>query len=149
ERIAAALPADSRFAPLMTLYLTDSTPVEEIARARASGFIIGVKYYPAGATTHSESGVTDPSRAWPTLAAMEKLGLPLLVHGEVTDPEVDLFVRERIFIERFLAQIGRASPGLRVVADHIPTREAADFVPAAPANVAATITPQHLLWSRN
>jgi len=149
ERIAAALPADSRFAPLMTLYLTNSTPVEEIAHARASGFIIGVKYYPAGATTHSEFGVTDPRRVWPTLAAMEKLGLPLLVHGEVTDPEVDVFDRERIFIERILVQIVRDFPGLKVVVEHITTREAADFVAAAPANVAATITPQHLLWSRN
>ena len=149
ERIAAALAASSRFAPLMTLYLTDGTPAEEIARARASGFVIGVKYYPAGATTNSESGVTDPKRAWPTLAAMEKHGLPLLVHGEVTDPNVDVFDRERVFVERLLARIVRDFPGLKVVVEHITTREAADFVAAAPANVAATITPQHLLWSRN
>ena len=95
ERIAAALPPRSRFAPLMTLYLNEAMSGEEIARARASGFIIGVKYYPAGATTNSESGVTNPSRAWPALSAMEKHGLPLLVHGEVTDPDVDVFDRER------------------------------------------------------
>ena len=149
ERIAAALPADSRFAPLMTLYLTDTTSAEEIARARGSGFIIGVKYYPAGATTNSESGVTDPERAWPALSAMEKHGLPLLVHGEVTDPDVDVFDRERVFVERILARIVRAFPSLKVVVEHITTREAAEFVAAAPPNVAATITPQHLLWSRN
>ena len=149
ERIAAALPANSRFAPLMTLYLTDATAAEEIARARASGFIIGVKYYPAGATTNSESGVTDPERAWAALSAMEKHGLPLLVHGEVTDPDVDVFDRERIFVERILARIVRDFPGLKVVVEHITTREAAEFVAAAPPNVAATITPQHLLWSRN
>jgi len=149
ERIAAALPPESRFAPLMTLYLTEVTSADEIARARASGFIIGAKYYPAGATTNSESGVTNPSRAWPALSAMEKHGLPLLVHGEVTDPDVDVFDREQVFVDRVLARIVRDFPGLRVVVEHITTREAADFVAAAPANVAATITPQHLTWSRN
>ena len=149
ERIAAALPPESRFAPLMTLYLTEATSAEEIARARASGFIIGVKYYPAGATTNSESGVTNPSRARPALSAMEKHGLPLLVHGEVTDPDVDVFDREQVFIDRILARIVRDFPALRIVVEHITTREAANFVAAAPANIAATITPQHLTWSRN
>src|SRR5215831_9008816 len=149
ERIAAALPPESHFAPLMTLYLTEATSTEEIARARASGFIIGAKYYPAGATTNSESGVTNPSRAWPALSAMEKHGLPLLVHGEVTDPDVDVFDREQVFIDRVLAHIVDDFPGLRVIVEHVTTREAADFVAAAPANVAATITPQHLMWSRN
>ena len=149
ERIAAALPPESHFAPLMTLYLTEVTSADEIARARASGFIIGAKYYPAGATTNSESGVTNPSRAWPALSAMEKHGLPLLVHGEVTDPDVDVFDREQVFIDRVLAHIVDDFPGLRVIVEHVTTREAADFVAAAPANVAATITPQHLMWSRN
>ena len=149
ERIAAALPRESRFAPLMTLYLTEATSAEEIARARASGFIIGIKYYPAGATTNSESGVTNPSRAWPTLSAMEKQGLPLLVHGEVTDSDVDIFDREQVFVDRILERIVRDFPGLKVIVEHITTRGAADFVAAASANIAATITPQHLTWSRN
>jgi dihydroorotase len=149
ERIAVALPAGSRFAPLMTLYLTDVTAIDEIARARASGFIAGVKYYPAGATTNSDSGVTDLARVRGVLAAMEKHGLPLLLHGEVTDPRVDMFDRERVFIERSLTRLVREFPGLKIVVEHITTREADDFVAAAPRNVAATITPQHLLWSRN
>ncbi|HKE40056.1 MAG TPA: dihydroorotase [Casimicrobiaceae bacterium] len=149
ERIAAALPPESHFAPLMTLYLTEATSTEEIARARASGFIIGVKYYPAGATTNSESGVTNPSHAWPALSAMEKHGMPLLVHGEVTDPDVDVFDREQVFIDRVLVRVVRDFPSLRIVVEHITTQEAADFVAAAPATVAATITPQHLTWSRN
>jgi dihydroorotase len=149
ERIAAALPADSRFAPLMTLYLTDHTTAEEIARARASGFVIGIKYYPAGATTNSESGVTDLARVGPVLAAMERCGLPLLVHGEVTDHGVDVFDRERVFVEGPLARIVHGFPALKVVVEHITTREAAEFVAAAPASVAATITPQHLLYNRS
>lgn len=149
ERIAAALPAGSRFAPLMTLYLTDVTSIDEIARARASGFIAGVKYYPAGATTNSDSGVTDLARVHAVLATMEKLGLPLQLHGEVTDPGVDVFDRERVFVDRSLTRLVRDFPGLKIVVEHITTREAADFVAAAPANVGATITPQHLLWSRN
>ena len=149
DRILAALPARSTFAPLMTLYLTDNTPVEEIARARASGFVIGAKYYPAGATTHSDSGVTDLSRVYAALAAMEKHGLPLLVHGEVTDPDVDIFDRERVFIDRQLSRIVRDFPALKIVLEHITTTEAAQFIDAARANVGATITPQHLSWSRN
>jgi len=149
ERIAAALAAGSRFAPLMTLYLTDRTSPEEIARARRSGFIVGAKYYPAGATTHSDSGVTDISRALLALEAMEHEGLPLLVHGEVVDAEVDIFDRERVFLDRVLARVLRDFPGLRVVLEHVTTAEGVDFVAAAPAHVGATITPQHLLWSRN
>jgi dihydroorotase len=149
DRILAALPSGSTFAPLMTLYLTDSTPAEEIARARASGFVIGVKYYPAGATTHSDSGVSEVSRVYAALAAMEKHGLPLLVHGEVTDPDVDIFDRERVFIDRQLSGIVRDFPALKIVLEHITTTEAAEFIDAARANVGATITPQHLSWSRN
>jgi dihydroorotase len=149
DRILAALPAGSTFAPLMTLYLTDNTAAEEIARARASGFVIGAKYYPAGATTHSDSGVTDLSQVYAALAAMEKHGLPLLVHGEVTDPDVDIFDRERVFIDRQLSRIVRDFPALKIVLEHITTTEAAQFIDAAGAHVGATITPQHLSWSRN
>ena len=149
DRILAALPAASTFAPLMTLYLTDNTGAEEIASARASGFVIGFKYYPAGSTTNSESGVTELGRAYAAIAAMEKHGLPLLVHGEVTDPDVDIFDRERVFIDRQLTRVLRDFPALRIVLEHITTTEAAEFVDAAPANVGATITPQHLSWSRN
>jgi dihydroorotase len=149
DRVVAALPTESGFTPLLTLYLTDDTLPAEIERARAAGFIIGVKYYPAGATTNSASGVTDLARVYPALAAMEKCGLPLLVHGEVTDPDIDVFDRERVCVERVLARIVRDFPGLRLVVEHITTREAAQFVAAAPAHVGATITPQHLLWSRN
>jgi dihydroorotase len=148
-RILAALPAESGFTPLMTLYLTDETSPQEIARAKASGFVHAVKYYPAGATTNSQSGVTALSRAYPALAAMEREDLVLAVHGEVTDPGVDVFDRERVFVERELAAIVRDFPRLRVVLEHVTTREGVEFVLAAPANVAATITPQHLLYSRN
>lgn len=149
ERIAAALPAASRFAPLLTLYLTDHTPAAEVVAARRSGFIIGVKYYPAGATTHSEAGVTAIERAYPALEAMQQHGLPLLVHGEVTAVEVDVFDRERLFVEEPLSRIIRDFPGLKIVLEHITTREAAEFIAAASAHVGATITPQHLLHSRN
>jgi len=149
ERIASALPPGSRFAPLMTLYLTDQTLPAEIVSARASGFVIGVKYYPAGATTNSESGVTDLARAWPVLESMQKHSLPLLLHGEVTDSGVDIFDRERVFVDTSLSRIVRDFPALRIVLEHITTREAAQFVAGAPAHVGATITPQHLLWSRN
>ena len=149
DRILAALPVGSTFAPLMTLYLTDNTPAEEIARARASGFVIGAKYYPAGATTHSDSGVTELSQVYATLAAMEKHGLPLLVHGEITDPDVDIFDRERVFIDRQLSRIVRDFPALKIVLEHITTTEAAQFIDAAGAHIGATITPQHLSWSRN
>jgi dihydroorotase len=149
ERIAAALPAGSRFAPLLTLYLTDNTPIAEIAEARRSGFVIGVKYYPAGATTNSDSGVTAIERVYPALEAMQKHALPLLVHGEATASEVDIFDRERVFIDQVLVRILRDFPELKIVLEHITTREAAEFIAAAPAHVGATITPQHLLHSRN
>lgn len=149
DRILAALPGESPFAPLMTLYLTDATPPDEVARARASGFVHAFKYYPAGATTNSESGVTALPRAYPAIAAMEREGVVLAVHGEVTDPDVDMFDRERVFVERHLTQLVRDFPALRIVVEHLTTREAVDFVRAAGPNVAATITPQHLLWSRN
>jgi dihydroorotase len=149
ERIAAALPAASHFAPLLTLYLTDDTPASEIAEARRSGFVIGVKYYPAGATTNSASGVTAIERVYPALEAMQKLALPLLVHGEVAGDEVDVYDRERLFVDRVLRRVLRDFPGLKIVLEHITTREAADFIAAAPAHVGATITPQHLLYSRN
>jgi dihydroorotase len=149
ERIAAASPAGSRFAPLLTLYLTDNTPAAEILAARKSGFVIGAKYYPAGATTNSDSGVTGLDRAYPALEAMEKHALPLLIHGEATASEVDVFDRERVFVEGSLARIVRDFPGLTVVLEHVTTREAAEFVAAAPPHVGATITPQHLTYSRN
>jgi len=151
DRILAAL-GDARttaFEPLMTLYLTDNTAPAEIAAARSSGFVHAVKYYPAGATTNSDSGVTALERAFPALAAMEKHDVPLLVHGEVTDPAVDVFDREQAFIDRVLAAIVRRFPALRVVFEHITTREAADYVLAAGPNVAATITAHHLLYNRN
>jgi len=148
-RIVAALRPGSRFEPLMTLYLTDETSAAEIARAKASGFVHAVKYYPAGATTNSRSGVTALARAHAALAAMERADLVLAVHGEVTDPGVDVFDRERVFVERDLAAIVRDFPALRVVLEHVTTREGVEFVASASAKVAATITPQHLLYSRN
>ena len=148
-RILAALPAGARFEPLMTLYLTDNTRPEEIAAARASGAVHAVKYYPAGATTHSDAGVTDIAKCHRVLEAMEKQGLPLLVHGEVTDPEVDIFDRERVFIERVLAPLAQRFTGLKLVMEHITTREAVEFVTTAPPRVAATITAHHLLLNRN
>ena len=149
DRILAALPADMRFDPLMTLYLTDNMPVSEIAKAKNSGFVQAVKYYPAGATTHSEHGVTDLKRAYSVLAAMEKQDLPLLMHGEVIDPSVDVFDREAVFIDRHLIPLTRDFPGLRMVLEHITTRAAVEFVRQAPNTVAATITAHHLLLNRN
>jgi dihydroorotase len=149
RRILAALPAGSGFEPLMTLYLTDNTAPEEIALAKKSGMVHAVKYYPAGATTNSDSGVTELSRCFGALEAMEKAGLPLLLHGEVTDPEVDVFDREHVFIDTVLPQITRRFPGLRLVLEHITTREAAEYVAAAPAGVAASVTAHHLLLNRN
>jgi dihydroorotase len=148
-RILAALPAGSGFEPLMTLYLTDNTAPVEIARAKASGKVHAVKYYPAGATTNSDSGVTRIERCFQVLEAMEKAGLPLLLHGEVTDPEVDVFDRERVFVDTVLPQITRRFTGLRLVLEHVTTREAAQYVAAAPDGVAATITAHHLLLNRN
>ncbi len=149
DRILAVLPAGMRFEPLMTLYLTDVTGPEEIGKARASGFVHAVKYYPAGATTNSESGVTDLKRAYPVIAEMEKQDFPLLLHGEVTDSDIDVFDRECVFIERHLAPLARAFPKLRIVLEHVTTQDAVAFVEQAGANVAATITAHHLLLNRN
>jgi dihydroorotase len=148
-RILAARPANSRFEPLMTLYLTDNTPPAEIRRARASGFVYGVKLYPAGATTHSDAGVTALEKTCPALEAMQEVGMPLLVHGEITDPDTDIFDRERLFIERQLAPLVRRFPALRIVFEHVTTREAVEYVVAAPAHIGATITAHHLLMNRN
>ncbi len=149
DRILAALPAGSGFQPLMTLYLTDNTPPAEIALAKQSGFVHAVKYYPAGATTNSDSGVTDLRKAYPAIAAMEEHGVPLLLHGEVTDSEIDIFDREAVFIDRYLSKLMHDFPKLRIVLEHITTRQSAEFVAAAPANVGATITVHHLLYNRN
>ena len=149
DRIRAALPAGSRFEPLMTLYLTDNTQPDEIVRAKQSGAVHAVKYYPAGATTNSDSGVTAIEKCFPVLEAMAQAGMPLLVHGEVTDAAVDIYDRERVFIDRTLAPLVERFPKLKVVMEHITTREAVQFVTAAPPRVAATITAHHLLMSRN
>ena len=149
RRILAALPAGADFEPLMTLYLTDTTPPVEVQRARDSGCVFGFKLYPAGATTHSDSGVTDVARIAPVLERMAELGVVLEVHGEVTDPTVDVFDREVRFIDRVLAPLVERLPGLRVVLEHITTRAAVDFVLGSRAGVAATVTPQHLLMNRN
>jgi dihydroorotase len=149
ERILAALPAGSAFTPLLTLYLTNSTSPEEIDRAKSCGFIHGVKLYPAGATTHSDAGVTDIKHVHAVLARMEKLGMPLLVHGESPQPEVDVFDRESHFMDTVLAPLLERFPALPVVFEHITTARAVEFVTAARSGVAATITPQHLLHNRN
>ncbi|HSH98304.1 MAG: dihydroorotase [Methylophilaceae bacterium] len=149
QRILDALPAGAKFEPLMTLYLTDKTTADEIRLAKASGIVHGVKLYPAGATTNSDSGVTNIGHCVEALAAMEELGLPLLVHAEVTDADVDVFDRERVFIEHNMIPLIARFPGLRVVFEHITTREAAEFVAGASNNVAATITAHHLLMNRN
>ena len=149
ERILAAVPAGQSFEPLMTLYLTPETTPQEIARARASGFVQAVKYYPAHATTNSEHGVSDISHSYPVFAAMAQHGVPLLLHGEVTSPDIDIFDREAVFIERHLQPLVREFPDLRLVLEHITTTAAAQFVSAASANVAATITAHHLLLNRN
>jgi dihydroorotase len=148
ERLLAAA-AGTSFEPLMTLYLTDNTTAEEIRHARASGFVHAVKYYPAGATTNSDSGVTELTKAYKAIAAMEEAGMPLLLHGEVVDPDVDVFDREAVFIERHLVRLLKDFPRLKIVLEHITTRQAAEFVAAAPANVAATVTVHHLLYNRN
>lgn len=149
ERILAALPHGSAFQPLMTLYLTDRTTPDEIAVAKSSGVVSACKLYPAGATTNSESGVTDLRGVYPVLEAMQDAGLPLLVHGEVTDPEVDIFDRERGFIAERLTAILADFPKLKVVFEHITTAEAVEFVRTGPDRLAATITPHHLLFNRN
>ena len=149
RRILASLPTGTHFQPLMTLYLTEATPVQEIQRAKASGSVFAVKYYPAGATTNSQDGVRDLEHVNSVLEAMQRHDLPLLLHGEVTDPAIDIFDRERVFIERHLMPLRARFPALRMVLEHITTRDAAEYVAAAPANLAATITAHHLLLNRN
>jgi dihydroorotase len=149
ERILAALPAGMAFEPLMTLYLTDNTPAEEIAAAKASGFVHAVKLYPAGATTNSDAGVTDLRRCAGALEAMQREGVPLLVHGEVTDGDIDIFDREAVFIDRVMTPLRRDFPELKVVFEHITTRDAAQYVRDAEGPVGATITAHHLLYNRN
>ena len=149
QRIIDILPSGSAFQPLMTLYLTDNTPPEEILRARDSGKVYAVKLYPAGATTNADSGVTDLAKTYETLAVMEEWGMPLLVHGEVTSPEIDIFDREKVFIDQQLRPLIKQFPGLKIVFEHITTRDAVDFVLDSSANIGATITPQHLLLNRN
>jgi len=149
QRILSALPKGSDFEPLMTLYLTDNTRVSDINEARACGFIHGVKYYPAGATTHSDAAVTDITKVYGVIDRMEEVGMPLLLHGEVTDPLVDIFDREAVFIERVLEPLRDRYPGLLIVFEHLTTKEAVDYVMKARKNLAATITGHHLLLNRN
>jgi dihydroorotase len=149
DRIMAALPGGTAFEPLMTCYLTDRADADEIVRGHATGVFTAAKLYPANATTNSHGGVTDVPALYPVLAAMAAAGMPLLVHGEVTDPAIDIFDREAVFIDRVLAPLLAAVPGLKVVMEHITTADAAAFVEGAGPNVAATITPQHLHLNRN
>jgi dihydroorotase len=149
DRILAAVPQGMKFEPLMTLYLTDNTPPDEIRRATESGFVKGVKLYPAGATTNSDAGVTDIQRCMRTLEVMQETGLPLLIHGEVTDHEVDVFDREAAFIDRILQPLRKSLPALRVVFEHITTKDAVDYVRDADGDLAATITVHHLMYNRN
>lgn len=148
DRILAAIPTGQRFEPLMTLYLTDNTSPEDITAAKESQFVKAVKYYPAGATTNSDFGVTDIRKCDRVFETMQEVDLPLLLHGEVTDSEVDVFEREKVFIERHLIPLKQRFPDLRIVLEHITTADAVQFVLSAD-NVAATITPQHLLFNRN
>jgi dihydroorotase len=148
QRILAAVPQGQAFEPLMTLYLTDALPPEEIERAAAAG-VVAVKLYPAGATTNSEAGVTDLRKTYRTLEAMQRAGMPLLVHGEVTDAEIDLFDREKVFIDTRLIPLRRDFPALKIVFEHITTRDAAQYVQDADAFVGATVTAHHLLYNRN
>lgn len=148
ERILAARPAGSSFEPLMTLYLTDLLPPDEIRRAKEAG-VVAVKLYPAGATTNSDAGVTDLRKTYRTLEAMQREGMPLLIHGEVTDPDIDLFDREAVFIDRVMKPLRADLPELKVVFEHLTTREGAQYVAAADRYTGATITPQHLLFNRN
>jgi dihydroorotase len=149
DRILKALPAGMKFEPLMTLYLTDITSADEIKRAIASGVVHAVKLYPAGATTNSDAGVTDLRKTYAALEEMQKCGMPLLLHGEATSPDIDIFDREAVFIERVMQPLLKDLPGLRVVFEHITTKDAAEFVSSAPDTIAATLTPQHLLYNRN
>ncbi|MDO8990197.1 MAG: dihydroorotase [Sideroxyarcus sp.] len=149
QRILTALPAGMKFEPLMTLYLTDNTTAEEIRKARESGVVHAVKLYPAGATTNSDAGVTSMRKTYAALEEMQRCGMPLLVHGEATSPEIDIFDREAVFIERVMQPLLKDLPKLRVVFEHITTKDAAQFVTSTPDTVAATLTPQHLLYNRN
>ncbi|MFZ3003604.1 MAG: dihydroorotase [Undibacterium umbellatum] len=149
ERILAALPAGMSFEPLMTLYLTNNTPPDEIRRAKDSGFVHAVKLYPAGATTNSDAGVTDLKNCYKTLETMQEVGMPFLVHGEVTDAEIDLFDREAVFIDRVMQPLRKDMPELKVVFEHITTSDAAAYVAESGGPIAATITPHHLLYNRN
>ncbi len=149
QRILDALPEGSNFEPLMTLYLTDRTSPDDILAAQSSGIVKAVKYYPAGATTNSDAGVTRIENTWPALTAMQEAGMPLLVHGEVTDPDVDIFDREAVFIEQVLHPIAKQFPTLKIVLEHITTRQGIAFVNSMPANVAGTLTVHHLLLNRN
>ena len=149
ERILAVVPDASGFIPLMTLYLTDNTSADEILRAKQSGHVYAVKLYPAGATTHSDAGVTDIRNTHAALAAMEEHGLPLLVHAETTDPDIDVFDRETVFIDRHLQPLAEKFPRLKIVLEHVTTREGVDFVSGSPDTVAATVTAHHLLLNRN
>lgn len=148
-RIRAALPAGLDFTPLMTLYLTDKLPPEEIQRAQTSGIVHAVKLYPAGATTNSDSGVSDLRLCYKTLETMQRVDMPLLIHGEVTERAVDIFDREAVFIEKVLIPLRTDFPELRIVFEHITTQQAADYVREAPGHIAATLTPHHLLYNRN
>ncbi|ASU37658.1 dihydroorotase [Herbaspirillum sp. meg3] len=149
DRILAALPAGVKFEPLMVLYLTDNTPPEEIRKAKASGFVKAVKLYPAGATTNSDAGVTDLRNCYKTLEVLQEVGMPFLVHGEVTDPAIDIFDREAVFIDRVMTPLRKDMPELKVVFEHITTKDAADYVFASEGPTAATITAHHLLYNRN
>lgn len=149
EEILQAIPEGVNFMPLMTLYLTASTTIDEIKRAAESEYIHAFKLYPAGATTNSDAGVADVTKIYPLLAALEKYDVPLLIHGEVTDEDCDIFDRERVFIERYLLAIVANFPALRIVLEHVTTQEAVQFVESASDKIAATITPQHLLFNRN
>ncbi len=149
QEILDALPDDTSFHPLMTLYLTDQTSAQTIYEAKEAGIIHGLKLYPAGATTHSDAGVTRIKRIWPALEAMQTLGIPLLIHGEVTDPSVDIFDREKVFIETVLEPLLADFPALKIVLEHITTRDAVDFILQAPGHVVATLTAHHLLLNRN
>jgi len=149
DRILAALPPGSDFEPLMTLYLTDNTTPQEIHKAKASSAVKAVKYYPAGATTNSDAGVTEIGKCTDVLSVMSETGIPLLIHGEVTDPKIDVFDREKVFIERTLIGVLQKFPRLKIVLEHITTANAVKFVLSAPDTVAATITAHHLLMNRN
>ena len=149
RRIMGSLPDESDFQPLMTLYLTDNMATEEITTLAASNFVHAVKYYPAGATTNSDHGVSKLENTFPVLEAMSELSVPLLLHGEVTDPDVDIFDREQVFIERVLSPVMSRFPDLKIVFEHITTKEAAEFIKQGPQNIAATLTPHHLIYNRN